>query len=125
MTTDASPEIIGQQADEITERLARGEQVWAETSLAQRRELLGRLKQLTAVNASEWVQAAARIKQLPADSPLIGEEWISGPWAVLGPASALARTLSGSTQFGRAGRLPHPDHGQRPARDQGAAALRL
>ncbi len=81
------------QADEITGRLARGEQAWAETSLAQRRELLGRLKQLTAVNASEWVQAAARIKQLPAASPLIGEEWISGPWAVLGYASALARTL--------------------------------
>src|SRR3984957_17001844 len=93
MTTDASPEIIGQQADEITERLARGEQAWAETSLAQRRELLDRLKQLTGINASEWVQAAARIKQLPAESPLIGEEWISGPWAVLGYASALARTL--------------------------------
>lgn len=88
MTTDVST-----QADEITERLARGERVWAQTSLAQRRELLGRLKQLTGINASEWVQAAARIKQLPAASPLIGEEWISGPWAVLGYASALARTL--------------------------------
>ena len=93
MTTDASQETVARQADEITERLARGEQVWAETSLAERRELLGRLKQLTAINASEWVQAAARIKQLPAASPLIGEEWISGPWAVLGYASALARTL--------------------------------
>jgi len=93
MTTEASAETVSRQAEEITERLARGEQAWAETSLAQRRELLGRLKQLTAVNASEWVQAAARIKQLPAASPLIGEEWISGPWAVLGYASALARTL--------------------------------
>ena len=93
MTTDAGPETVSRQADEITERLARGEQAWAETSLSQRRELLGRLKQLTAVNASEWVQAAARIKQLPAASPLIGEEWISGPWAVLGYANALARTL--------------------------------
>ena len=93
MTTDISPETVGRQADEITGRLARGEQVWAQTSLAQRRELLDRLKQLTGINASEWVQAAARIKQLPAQSPLLGEEWISGPWAVLSYASALARTL--------------------------------
>lgn len=93
MTTDVSPETISRQADEITERLARGEQVWAQTSLAQRRALLDRLKQLTGTNASEWVQTAARIKQLPAQSPLLGEEWTSGPWAVLSYASALARTL--------------------------------
>jgi acyl-CoA reductase-like NAD-dependent aldehyde dehydrogenase len=93
MTTDVGPEIVARQADEITERLARGEKVWAETSLAQRRELLDRLKQLTDINASEWVQAAARIKKLPAESPLVGEEWISGPWAVLSYANALASTL--------------------------------
>src|SRR5690348_3417953 len=93
MTTDASPEMVNSQADEITERLARGEEVWAETSLAQRRKLLDRFKQLTGINAAEWVQVAARIKKLPAESPLLGEEWISGPWAVLGYASALARTL--------------------------------
>ena len=93
MTTDLSPETVNSQADEITERLARGEKAWAETSLAQRRQLLDRFKQLTGINAPEWVQAAARIKKLPPESPLIGEEWISGPWGVLSYASALARTL--------------------------------
>jgi acyl-CoA reductase-like NAD-dependent aldehyde dehydrogenase len=93
MTTDVSPETVNSQADEITERLARGEQAWAETSLARRRQLLARFMQLTGINAAEWVQAAARIKQLPPESPLIGEEWISGPWAVLSYATALARTL--------------------------------
>ena len=93
MATDVSPEMVNSEADEITERLARGEKVWAETSLAQRRKLLDRFKQLTGINAAEWVQAAARIKKLPAESPLLGEEWITGPWAVLGYASALARTL--------------------------------
>jgi acyl-CoA reductase-like NAD-dependent aldehyde dehydrogenase len=93
MTTDVSPETVKSQADEITERLARGEQVWAQTSLARRRQLLDRFKQLTGINAAEWVQVAARIKKLPAESPLVGEEWISGPWAVLTYATALARTL--------------------------------
>ena len=93
MTTDASPETVKSQADEITERLARGEQVWAQTSLARRRQLLDRFKQLTGINAAEWVQVAARIKKLPAESPLVGEEWISGPWAVLTYATALAHTL--------------------------------
>lgn len=93
MTTDLSPETVNGQADEIAERLARGEKVWAETSLARRRQLLDRFKQLTGINAPEWVQAAARIKKLPPESPLIGEEWISGPWGVLSYASALARTL--------------------------------
>jgi acyl-CoA reductase-like NAD-dependent aldehyde dehydrogenase len=93
MTTDVSQETVNRQADEITERLARGEQAWAGTSLPQRRKLLARFGQLTGINAAEWVQAAARIKQLPPESPLTGEEWISGPWAVLGYASALARTL--------------------------------
>jgi acyl-CoA reductase-like NAD-dependent aldehyde dehydrogenase len=93
MTTDLSPETVNSQADEITERLARGEKVWAETSLARRRQLLDRFKQLTGINAPEWVQAAARIKKLPPESPLVGEEWISGPWGVLSYASALARTL--------------------------------
>ena len=93
MTTDVSPETVNSQADEITERLARGEKAWAQTSLARRRQLLARFMQLTGINAAEWVQAAARIKQLPPESPLIGEEWISGPWAVLSYATALARTL--------------------------------
>jgi acyl-CoA reductase-like NAD-dependent aldehyde dehydrogenase len=93
MTADVSAESVGSQADEITERLARGEQVWAQTSLARRRQLLDRFKQLTGINAAEWVQVAARIKKLPAESPLVGEEWISGPWAVLTYATALARTL--------------------------------
>jgi acyl-CoA reductase-like NAD-dependent aldehyde dehydrogenase len=93
MTTDVSQETVNRQADEIAERLARGEKAWAGTSLPQRRKLLARFGQLTGINAAEWVQAAARIKQLPPESPLIGEEWISGPWAVLGYASALARTL--------------------------------
>ena len=91
MTTDASQEIIGRQADEITGRLARGEQVWAGTSLAQRRELLGReaadgRQRLGMGPGRGSHQAAAR------GLAALGEEWISRPWAVR-VTSAMARTL--------------------------------
>jgi acyl-CoA reductase-like NAD-dependent aldehyde dehydrogenase len=43
--------------------------------------------------AEEWVEIARQIKGLPKGSPLLGEEWISGPWAVLAFTGALAETL--------------------------------
>lgn len=66
---------------------------WAATPLGERRDLLLRLVAKVAKHAEEWVQTAARIKKLPAESPLVGEEWMSGPWAVLNYGHALADTL--------------------------------
>ncbi len=43
--------------------------------------------------APEWVAAAAKAKGLRPDSPLRGEEWISGPWAVLYAVNRYLRTL--------------------------------
>lgn len=69
MAQDASPDVVNGQADEIVGRLAGGEKAWAATPLAQRRALLTRFSQLTGLNAPEWIQAAARIKKLPPESP--------------------------------------------------------
>ncbi len=80
-------------ADAITDRLTEAERTWARTTLAERRELLARTQRLVARNAAAWVAAAALIKQLPADSPLMGEEWISGPWAFASYLGALQQTL--------------------------------
>jgi acyl-CoA reductase-like NAD-dependent aldehyde dehydrogenase len=93
MTQDVDPKVVNGQADEIVGRLTQGEKAWATTPLAQRRALLTRVGQLTGLNASEWIQAASRIKQLAPESPLIGEEWMSGPWAVASYVNALDRTL--------------------------------
>jgi len=80
-------------ADEIVERMRSGEQTWAETPVATRRDLLARLHTAVGGAAEEWVRIAARIKQLPDGSPLVGEEWISGPYAVLQYTTALGQTL--------------------------------
>jgi len=88
MTTTAQSD-----ADLIAERLLQGETAWARTSPARRRELLTEFTALVDRHADEWVEVASRIKQLPEGSPLLGEEWTSGPWAVLAYVGALTATL--------------------------------
>lgn len=74
--------------------LRDGERGWARESLASRRALLLQVHAGVAAHAEEWVRVAGEFKQLPVGSPLLGEEWTSGPWAVLGYAEALADTLA-------------------------------
>jgi acyl-CoA reductase-like NAD-dependent aldehyde dehydrogenase len=92
---EADPAVTADsEADAIVARMAAGETVWARTTLAERAGLLERFAERVDEHAEEWVRIAAEIKQLPPESPLVGEEWISGPWAVLGYVQALHRTLS-------------------------------
>ncbi|HEY5854314.1 MAG TPA: aldehyde dehydrogenase family protein [Aldersonia sp.] len=83
-----------QSASDVVERVAIGEKAWAATSLAQRREMLAELRKTLADVAGEWVQIACDIKQIPNGSPLVGEEWISGPWAILSFTAAMMDTLA-------------------------------
>jgi acyl-CoA reductase-like NAD-dependent aldehyde dehydrogenase len=80
--------------DAVVDRLRTGEAVWAATSRPDRILLLEELRAAVAENAADWVEVARTIKQLPADSPLVGEEWISGPWPVLEYVPALSETLA-------------------------------
>jgi hypothetical protein len=79
--------------DRAVGELQGGERAWARTPLARRRELLLELAEIAAREATTWVESAARIKGLDATSPLVGEEWIAGPYALLSSAHALAETL--------------------------------
>jgi aldehyde dehydrogenase (NAD(P)+) len=66
---------------------------WATLELAQKIPLLERVKALTAQRAEEWVEVAAAIKGLPSDSSYLGEEWASGPWALLTTINLQLETL--------------------------------
>ncbi|APE32709.1 aldehyde dehydrogenase [Nocardia mangyaensis] len=78
--------------------LTQGEKTWAATDLRRRRELLDELHALTARDAEAWVAAARTIKQLDPDSPLVGEEWMSGPMTMLAGAKALSESLAALEQ---------------------------
>ncbi|KRA32859.1 aldehyde dehydrogenase [Nocardioides sp. Root614] len=84
---------VDARADAIAGRMRDGEIAWARTPLVRRAELLTEFQRLVDEHAAEWVEVAASIKQLPPDSPLLGEEWMSGPWATLSYLEPLRTTL--------------------------------
>lgn len=73
--------------------LAAGEKAWAATSRAERLRLLDRVHDLVAEHATDWVDAAVSIKGLDPESPLVGEEWMSGPYPMATATAALSESL--------------------------------
>ncbi|WP_053238275.1 aldehyde dehydrogenase family protein [Sandaracinus amylolyticus] len=66
---------------------------WARLPVLEKRALLEQIKDRAARLAPEWVEVATRIKRLPTGSPIAGEEWMSGPWALIAGIVGLSRTL--------------------------------
>lgn len=79
--------------DAAMTELAAGERAWARRSLAERAALLDRARELTGRHAREWVDTAAAIKGIDPSSSLVGEEWMSGPYALAAALRVLADTL--------------------------------
>ncbi len=67
---------------------------WAKTPNDQRVAILGQIKDELMKVAEKWATEAAQRKQIPADSPLVGEEWISGPYTLMGACNHLMQTIS-------------------------------
>ena len=78
-------------ADVAALRAAAGE--WAATPLAGKRRLLEAVRAATAAVADEWVRVCCQGKGIPAGTPASGEEWMSGPYALLSSVAALIRLL--------------------------------
>jgi hypothetical protein len=91
--------------DEIVATLKGNEKSFAAMSVADRAALLGRVHTSVADASAEWVDAASRIKGLDADSRYVGEEWISGPYAVLAAVAMLRESLTAISE----GRSPLKD----------------
>jgi len=74
-------------------RAAAGE--WAATPLAGKRRLLEAVRAATAAAADDWVRVCCQGKGIATGTPAAGEEWMSGPYAVLSGVAALIRLLKG------------------------------
>src|SRR5260221_7804313 len=76
-------------------------QSWAVLPPGKKSELFAKVKRATARVAERWVQAAVRAKGIPDGSPLAGEGWASGPWALLCGLTQYMRTLGEIARHGR------------------------
>ena len=80
---------------------------WARVSVAERIDILAAIKTSLMHQAEGWAEIAARRKLIPAGSPLAGEEWMSGPYAVMAACNGLILTLSQIKKKACLSRLPY------------------
>lgn len=92
-TAQVSDGLDEARLDGLLAQLDAGAERWAVTSLADRAALLRRTHRAVSLAAEDWAITAARIKGLPDSSPLLGEEWLAGPYAALTALARLASTL--------------------------------
>ncbi|MBZ4487401.1 aldehyde dehydrogenase family protein [Microbacterium sp. cx-55] len=79
--------------DLAIDELATGADAWSTLRLDQRASLLDQVRDAVGAVAEEWATIAAASKGLDARHPLRGEEWLSGPYAVLSALDGYLRTL--------------------------------
>lgn len=92
--TAVEPDTEREALDADIAVLQQGSHTWSSLSVSQRVTLLHALRTSVAAAADDWANTAADSKQLRGNHPLRGEEWLSGPYSVLGALDAYADTLS-------------------------------
>jgi aldehyde dehydrogenase (NAD(P)+) len=73
--------------------LTAGAADWAKMPLERRAALLREVHASVSAQAADWAHTAAGIKGLAPESPLVGEEWLSGPYAILSALAVLTETV--------------------------------
>ena len=66
---------------------------WASLPIAERIPLFQGASEKTAEVADNWVATAVKAKSIQENSPLVGEEWASGPWALIYGIESMIGTL--------------------------------
>ncbi|HVP66159.1 MAG TPA: aldehyde dehydrogenase family protein [Anaeromyxobacteraceae bacterium] len=79
--------------DQDLQTLAARKDEWARLGLPEKLLLLRTVRERTGAVAARWVAAAVKAKGIPSASPWEGEEWTSGPYALLYYVGALEHTL--------------------------------
>lgn len=80
--------------DAALQELEGAKHDWTRVSVAERLKILQEIKDALLPVAEDWATTATKAKQIPEGSPLAGEEWISGPYALMAGCNGLMQTLS-------------------------------
>lgn len=86
--------------------LQQQKEVWEVLPIAKKIDLLLQTRRLLGIHADEWVRRSIEAKGIPADSPWVGEEWVTGPWAIAEVINGYIETLR-DLEHGRLPRLHH------------------
>ncbi|UIN30867.1 aldehyde dehydrogenase family protein [Microbacterium binotii] len=89
---ELDPRLRAAIADDLV-ALRQGAALWSRSSIAERIRALSATRDAVGAAAADWAGVAARAKGLSPDHPLRGEEWLSGPYAVLGALDGYLATL--------------------------------
>ncbi|WP_342119419.1 aldehyde dehydrogenase family protein [Pseudoduganella sp. OTU4001] len=79
--------------DFALQRLHRSRGPWAALAIGERIELLQQVRERIAPVAPQWIKLSSAAKGIEPGSPLEGEEWTSGPWALLAACDGLLESL--------------------------------
>lgn len=93
LPASALPDAARDAIDADLEALTTGSRLWSTLTLDQRARLLERLHDTVGAVAEEWATTSSAAKDLPADSPLAGEEWLTGPYTTLTALDAARDTM--------------------------------
>lgn len=88
--------------DRAVDALQQQKAVWANLPLVQKIGLLEATRDRLGARSADWVAASAQAKGIDPASPWVGEEWLSGPWAVVTTINGYLGTLQALAE----GRLP-------------------
>ena len=92
--TSAPPLPTPVELDAALQGLCEQRGRWLATSVVERIRILQEIKEALMPVAQAWAETAARRKGIAEHSPLVGEEWLSGPYAVMAYCNSLIQTLS-------------------------------
>ncbi len=79
--------------DKDIQVLQASKQKWVNLSIPERIEILKAIQKNIGTYAQEWVDISVKNKQIDPKSPIVGEEWATGPWATLYGINAFITTL--------------------------------
>lgn len=80
--------------DSDLQTLAAHRELWVETTIAQRISILAEIKEALMPVSQAWAEKASRQKGIAVGSTLEGEEWLSGPYTVMGYCNEMMTTLA-------------------------------
>ena len=81
------------ELDRAIDELHEHKDGWVGLPVREKMGLLVRLRDKLSEAADRWVAASVEAKQIDPDSPWVGEEWVSGPWAMATSVNALLKSL--------------------------------